>query len=695
MKLRSRSGRRLLCIALTLVLLWPACAIAEGTGEWIMEMQSVLYDVENDVVWTAPSDEQGDRLALFCGPAGGEQRAVCMFSETITAFSVQGDLACVATGYKRSGEDKKLYCVRADGTVESEWEMPRWMNGNYDAVTSVLLLEDYIALMTGDVWGDALHLLDRRTGEIRSVSQIYAAATGAFARSGINELVVFHVDMSGPTAQNPSPALYRVYADTASAERLGSPGASAADSFMPSAAMVDPQGAIYMADDISGSVRAFLADGSPNGTWLLNRGQIAGRPVGVFGAARFDGEWLYMKIDDDLYRAPALLQGDREEDGRAAITVHSVLGPLGFEQMLSQDRMPAAVAAFEKDRPDLRVEFSSSSYDDLTLALTAGLSNADIFFVEQSEYRQAMHRAGLFDDLSAYPQIVSSLADWIEIGAMSDADGHIFILPVSVRDIDVLMPYSARRPQEFGLEIPDGAMAAQQLISLAARARERGGLFSPLWLIYRNETNLRKPIANYLAYHADVLHGRADFATPEFEAILGLWKQLHDEGLTTGKSGRTALFTADKIFSAEEIYAAVAGGDCIYQPNAAGEPLASLALDGLHLYAHSPQKEDAAQFLAVFASADVQRRLERPGSMFLKDVSLYDEYEIWAAEDERLSGDGYARWKAMLERSRIQPDITALSGLLTEYLPEYFEGRMREQELISALDRRFGAVLGK
>lgn len=355
-------------------------------------------------------------------------------------------------------------------------------------------------------------------------------------------------------------------------------------------------------------------------------------------------------------------------------------------------RMIAAREMYRRQHPDHAVELLVTA-KNMDVFIASGSHGADLVYANTN----TVQRPELYEDLSAYPQIMQPLsAHWIASGAMKDAQGRIVCLPdrASLATFSsLLFARDADAIAQICLYLPEGGVSYDAFRALAQQAKDAGRIFLAIDKYARHIPDA------YAALYPDA----QGFDTAEFREMLAFWKEMQDSGFVVfadnvDLSGALMTCSCGSVMdtgkhSIDLRPAAILSGDTLYFPSENGNDAVYIPAWAWYMPADGTQKQLAAEMLAYLASPKVQTRLEDGGTgMMLTDMTKYRNWRRWTWQQVRgytvfpgLNAQGYPRWTALLEDA-VQPawqqdERAAFSALA----PQYFAGEISLDELLAQL----------
>lgn len=645
-----------------LVIVFALCVYAGAYAEEIElfaeDASSTRYAVDGNVLWYSDNDAK----TLYIRDENGIDRVLYSTDEIRSVDTYQGNV------YVLSGRKQyTISCLSSTGELLGEWHLPR-MSGY---PTSLLALEDHIVFQESEAAGlnNTLYVLEKDTGKTRIVPDVYYVSYG-MARYGKDDLLFAYFDKN----QNASYIVCTLDPDTFERKELGT------CKINPETMAVDGKGDIYIASwsnhfgihRFNGSGTEMLASYSAERDLMPNAKDV------VYGWPKIADGWLYMPVNQKVFRVP--IDAVSHDSGKEVLTIYS-------EFPLVEPTFVEAIHLFEMEHTDVAVRVGFSEREDLTLELMSGTAQYDIYRLHWGDQVQ-MHRAGLFADLSQSPAIMKSLEDWHEIGAMRDQSGALRVIPTAISGMELYVAPETGLLEEYGIELLHDGTTYDEYRALARQIKEKNSLFRRIFLTAELQS-IRHPVHVYNAMYG------MDYGAQEFSKLLSFWKQMFEEGLTGQWMGVSeipnALLACDP-YLVYDYFGPVCRGEYMYYPNTEGLPVCTIGLDGLYLYEYSGQKELAAEFLAIFASREVQKHQSSWQNAFLRDITAYEEYTAWAAgmlDDERngvvFPLAGYEHWACVLKNSVMRPNSREITDIMFKLYPKYLSGEMTEIELISEL----------
>lgn len=586
--------KRWIALILVLLMAWPVCTGMAAAGyRTLLEREGFYcFAVDGNDVWF----EQGKELWLSKG--GTDPRLIGEYG-IITALTARGGM-----GYVSYMKDDEAYVaqISRDGERMQEWLVPA------DFVQSMCAAEDTLALITGNVETE-LMLLDMKTGAIQVAEDVLnplALCAGADGKSIIACSILSNM-------------FWKIDPAAMQIQEIGTPDA------FPNAVYETEEGVLRILQNQAGFVKIYAY--TPGGETT----EIGEIPVGessIFGLG-FSAEHIFVQADGKLMRYTL-----KDFEKQAPERTLNICLDIGAEGDM---RFTQAIRLFQEKYPDVKVKQERVGREDLVLSLMSGEKTCDVFLMDP-QATDPLERAGLFADMSAYPQITQALENWLEMdGLLYDSQGRLIRVPTSIEIASCwAVPYVHHYDLliESGLEIPMEPMNYEQFRSLCKQAREKG------IYLYSTETRLSEVEALYTALYADPMNGVLNYDTPEFREMMEYWKSLKDEdlvlffdsqdnGYENRKNNETYLYSIDLGERGISYHRDPAVRKWIYPPTPDGTPIAPARVEALYLYAYGAQMDLAADFIATFASVEAQAAEYDCYNLFLKDLTLYNNYETW------------------------------------------------------------------
>lgn len=586
--------KRWIALMLVLLMAWPVCTGMAAAGyRTLLEREGFYcFAVDGNDVWF----EQGKELWLSKG--GTDPRLIGEYG-FITALTARGGM-----GYVSYMKDDEAYVaqISRDGERMQEWLVPA------DFVQSMCAAEGTLALITGNVETE-LMLLDTKTGAIQVAEDVLnplALCTGADGKSIIACSILSNM-------------FWRIDPAAMQIQEIGTPDA------FPNAVYETEEGVLRILQNQAGFVKIY--EYTPGGE-TSEIGEIPMGESSIFGM-ELSAEHIFVQADGKLMRYTL-----KDFEKQAPERTLNICLDIGAEGDM---RFTQAIRLFQEKYPDVKVKQERVGREDLVLSLMSGEKTCDVFLMDP-QATDPLERAGLFADMSVYPQITQALENWLEMdGLLYDSQGRLIRVPTSIEMSSCwAVPYVHHYDLliESGLEIPMEPMDYAQFRSLCQQAREKG------IYLYSTETRLSEVEALYTALYADPMNGVLNYDTPEFREMMEYWKSLKDEdlvlffdsqdnGYENRKNNETYLYSIDLGERGISYHRDPAVRKWIYPPTPDGTPIAPARVEALYLYAYGAQMDLAADFIATFASVEAQAAEYDCYNLFLKDLTLYNNYETW------------------------------------------------------------------
>lgn len=588
--------KRWIALVLALLMVCSLCTGMAAAGyRTVLEREGFyFFAIDGNDVWFEQEKE------LWLSKGGTDPRLIGEYGH-ITALAARGGM-----GYISYIKDNEVYVtqISRDGELVQEWIVAA------DYVQAMCAAEGALALITGDMETELL-LLDTKTGAMQVAEDVLnplALCTGADGKSIIASSIL-------------SSSFWKVDPATMQAQEIGAPDA------FPNAVYETEDGVLRIAQNQPGFVKIY--EYTPGGE-TVEMGEVSTGESSVYGVG-LAAEHLFVQADGKLlrYNLKDFEQQAPERTLRIAFDMPS--GDMRFQQ---------ALRLFREKYPDVQIKPETVKEEDLVLSLMSGEAEYDIFYMD-SQTTDPFEKAGLFADMSEYPQIVSAMESWIDMpGILYDENGKFIRVPDSVQvDSGFTLPklHNYDLLIESGIEIPSGPIDYDTFRDLCAQARKQG------FYCYATDNRLQEAYGIYCALYTDPMNGVLDFDTPEFRRIMEFWKQMQDEDLVlvydlTGQSRDVTdqmrvddryLFTNYSFQKEISYHADPNVRKWIYPPTPDGEAIVVARVPALYLYEHGRQKDLAADFLAIYASPETQAAEYEGNDLYLNDLTLYSMYEQW------------------------------------------------------------------
>lgn len=646
------------CIALLMiVLVLLACPAVYAQEKWtlVTPLPGTKYAVDENIIWSAsddPNKNDGTWRLLYRIDDEGKTELICELERIMALDAYDGDVY-VACGK----DDPSIKKINKEGVVLQEWTLP----GLGDAwIYSLSVLDNYIALRVEN----ELYVIDMLTGFVQEWHDMRNIT--ALATCGKNQIAISKPQNDGRYG------IYSIDLITEKIELLG-------------LCIVEPEEMAVMADDrilvFTSTLSLYIiAEDSMVQLSPVDYQELANGSPSIIGRSRMRDGKVFLDVNKQLYSADIddLIDG---LDGKSVLTIYSRWPVL-------YDTLNLATRIFEERHPDMKVKFVSIDKEDFVQELMASTGECDIAFLQWGEQRD-MLRAGLLADLRVYPQVMDSLMNWIDIGAMKAEDGAIYMLPVDVWDMDLYLVQDTERLSQSGIDTPVHS-DYETFMKMGETLLARSSFFDRFYLCTQT-THFAAPILQYCAVEGDCLRGEYNFDTDEFRTMLGFWKEMMMKGYSVSKSS-THEHSHEVIFDTGEmnldLLKKIADGDYAYLPTESGKSICTIAVDGLYMHTNGRQKEYAAEYLAIYASLEVQGAQYRPSNLFLSELTDYNECENWMSEDLITDTTSYENWVSVLENSVYRPELDELIEVMHTLGPAYIDGTVSEDEIIDALNAK-------
>jgi len=566
---------------------------------------------------------------------------------------------------RKDGADNIVSFIEPENGVTQEWLLPDL--GGYCGIAA---LQDKIALLAGKQDECTLVFLDKANGTVQEIEGAENLAyisrrseTSVFA-SSLTEGKIISIDTDG--------AIEEIF-----------------------------RGGFYAKSVYEKEGGTILLFGQSEGRYMISRMKPGEEPEEL-GVIDIPGLIYGGKIDeDDLYvdANHTLYQIDIAELETIADNAPTQVLTIAMHDYTNTRELSIAARAFEAAHPGLGIEYVKGTSEDLTLMLMADPSHYDLLHLDWSGADPFL-RTDIIEDLSAYPELMEQKQNWIDIGAMYDAQGRWVRVPLTVQAPFVYLPIAKdwRIYDRIGMEWNGEGMDYGQFLELCRKAREEDVYFLGMdheldeWLLLYSTM-----------YGNSVDEGVLHFDTPEFRQMMEFLKTLYTEDLAAVKEGNEFL-DPDRILADSERwmytlyrprqFSLIMDGRYLYPPTPDGEKI-SIApiLDALYLNRYSEQKELAVEFIASYMSPEVQSQLivdtdPEKSVMFLNDYSLYENIEdnvfYWMYN---FNSKTYANWIEVLENSRYPGGLMQLRPDFWDMLHKYLEDEMELEEFVAEMEK--------
>ena len=582
--------KRWIALLLALIMVCTLCTgMAAAAYRTILEKEGFyFFAVDGNDVWFEQEKE------LWLSRGGTDPRLIGEYGY-ITALAARGGM-----GYISYVKDDEVYVaqISRDGELIQEWLVTA------DYVQAMCAAEGTLALITGDMEAE-LMLLDTKTGAMQVAEDVLnplVLCTGADGKS----IIAFSILSS---------MLWRVDPDSMQAQEIGTPDA------FPNAVYETEDGVLRILQNQPGFVKIY--EYTPGGE-TAETGEISMGESTIFGMG-LSAEHIFVQADGKLLRYNL-----KDFEPQASVRTLRIACDMPSGDM----RFQQALRLFREKYPDVQVKQETVKEEDLVLSLMSGEAEYDILYMDPQSI-DPFEKAGLFADLSTYPQIVSAMENWIDMpGILYDENGKFIRVPDTI-SFEVPRLHNFDLLIESGTEIPSGPIDYAAFRDLCAQAREQGFYF------YATDARLAEVYSMYCALYTDPMNGVLDFETPEFRRIMEFWKQMQDEDLIRVcsfrneediawlESGEDYLFTACEFARNVTFHSDPDVRKWIYPPTPDGEAIVIAGVPALYLYEHGRQKDLAADFLSIFASPEAQAAEYEANDLYLRDLTQYSMYEQW------------------------------------------------------------------
>ena len=415
---------------------------------------------------------------------------------------------------------------------------------------------------------------------------------------------------------------------------------------------------------------------------------------GLIYGGKIAGDKLYVDASVTLYQFDIAEMEKIADDAPSqvlTVAAHAdILWPFPME----------AVRVFKARNPGVDVKIVKASEEDLALMLMADVSNYDLLYLN-GQNADSILRSGIADDLSAYPVLMEQKQNWIDIGAMYDAQGRWLRVPVSMLDgPNVLLPIAKDEEnyERIGLDWEQRGMSYERFINLSKNARAEDLYLTGMY-IWLNE-----PFHLYAVMHGNSIDaGVMRFDTPEFREMMEFLKYLYDEGLmpiaeSVETAGGKDMFLLDIDTSGLtgtyiQQFESILYGKYLYPPTPDGEKIYPFTIGtALYLNQYGKQKDLAAEFLAIYMSPEVQSELvfdAEHNQLYLNDLDLYMGRENWDYYGYELDGEGadYNHWIEVLENSRYYGSLYEIRNPYHAMVREYLSGELELEDFVAEMEK--------
>lgn len=573
--------------------------------------------------------------------------------------------------------DGGVYALHKDGTddvvsfIDAQYGLSRrWLLPDLGEYCSIVVLQDKIALLAGKPDECALVFLDKTKGTVQEVEGAENLAyiscrseTSVFA-SSLTEGKIISIDTDG--------AIEEIF-----------------------------RGGFYAKSVYEKEDGTLLLFGQSEGRYMISRMKPGEEPEelgvidipGLIYGGKIDGDKLYVDANHTLY------QIDIAELETIADNAPTQVLTIAMHKNADTREIRIAARAFEAAHPGLGIEYVKGTSEDLTLMLMADPSHYDLLHLDWSGADPFL-RTDIIEDLSAYPELMEQKQNWIDIGAMYDAQGRWVRVPLTVLAPFVYLPIAKdwRIYDRIGMEWNGEGMDYGQFLELCRKAREEDVYFLGM------DHELDEWLLLYTTmYGNSVDEGVLHFDTPEFRQMMEFLKTLYTEDLAAVMEGNEFLDPGRILADSERWmytlyrprqFSLILDERYIYPPTPDGEKV-SIApiLDALYLNRYSDQKELAVEFIASYMSPEVQSQLivdtdMEKTVMFLNDYTLYENIEdnvyYWMYNFHPKT---YANWIEVLENSRYPGGLMQLRSDFRDMLHKYLEGEMGLEEFVAGMEK--------
>ena len=573
--------------------------------------------------------------------------------------------------------DGGVYALRKDGAddivsfIEPEnGGMQEWLLPDLGGYCGIVALQDKIALLAGKQDECTLVFLDRANGTVQEIEGAENLAyisrrdeTSVFA-SSLTEGKIISVATDGTIEE-----IFR--------------------------------GGFYAKSVYEKADGTLLLFGQSEGRYMISRMKPGEEPEEL-GVIDIPGLIYGGKIDeDDLYvdANHTLYQIDIAELETIADNAPTQVLTIAMHKNADTREIRIAARAFEAAHPGLGIEYVKGTSEDLTLMLMADPSHYDLLHLDWAGADPFL-RTDIIEDLSAYPELMEQKQNWIDIGAMYDAQGRWVRVPLTVLAPFVYLPIAKdwRIYDRIGMEWNGEGMDYGQFLELCRKAREED-----VYLLGMDFGMDEWLLLYTTMYGNSVDEGVLHFDTPEFRQMMEFLKTLYTEDLAAVMEGNEFLDPGMILADSEgwmytlyrpRQFSLIMDGRYLYPPTPDGEKI-SIApiLDALYLNRYSDQKELAVEFIASYMSPEVQSQLivdtdMEKTVMFLNDYTLYENIEdnvfYWMYN---FNPKTYANWIEVLENSRYPGGLMQLRSDFWDMLHKYLEDEMELEEFVAGMEK--------
>lgn len=650
-------ARRICTVFLALVL---ALSCFSAGGAVVYKTQAVrensfAFAVDGSNVWLIDQD------GLWLSRKGID------FQLIYTCEDVRKIDAYEGAGYLVYGDENRILAkIDESGALQQEWILPF-----EEEIISFRVYGESALFSMGEQGAGDLLLYTLSSG---SAQELELDAAGPVSRGNAGEYLVGQMEWG---------EIWRVNAQTGECSRI-----EMQSQVYPMTQCITQEGVralTYREDEVD------IVDISKSGE-VVTIGSIP--PQGVWLGAALTDEYIYLRADNKLVRY------EIEQFLQAAAVKKTEL-TVAYDWSVFQNR--EAVRMFEKMHPDTVVRFKEVDPESFTLSLMAG-QNEYAMYAGFGEVISQYDYFGLVEDLGQYPQIMQSLQDWHEVGAMYTYDGRIMMIPYGSVGYQWFLPTNGEQFAQMGINL-DGMQTPtyEEFAEMAQTARDNG-----VWL-FGDDDSPNFLFYDYLAKHPDYLTDGRHFDTEDFRVMMQTWKEWFDSGLMllvpwdekyTVRPDDMGLVLRDDILLVDNGYGFgyelndfsgyMIENNYVGIPDAQGSGIISSDMIGVCIFSNSAQKELAADFLACFASAETMDEYEGRDEaqwMYLKDLSMYTF--IGSNPDGQLTPEQFERVKQMHQRTRCAPNIFDITNELVGVdIPQYLRGEITLDELVERANER-------
>lgn len=353
-----------------------------------------------------------------------------------------------------------------------------------------------------------------------------------------------------------------------------------------------------------------------------------------------------------------------------------------------------AVEVFKKANPNCDIVYKFKGINDLKVSVMAGNKDMDIIYVDSFTFFDFV-RSGAAISLDRYQNIREQLT------YMSDGIENLCKFNDKLVGVPAWIEmYAWETNQELldkiGSDLPEENWDWYDFYEYAKLARrDINGDGTKDTYIIEGRADYPPFLQQYNSAYIDLVEGKASFNNDEFKSLLALWKKMWDEDLIMASNKYLSIKMKDNIVFNSCLCSLAMAEKTIINPPALWEGQKSYParLNLLCINSFSPKKDLAAEFLSVFCSKEMHKKISLSSFMALQDdISIYlPSTSNFSKSNEK----NIEIFKHMLKYSAREKDIFDMRQHLFGTIGDYMRGDIALDKAATLIDDKANMVLGE